>query len=155
MAGRGRPKKPTEIKKAEGTYRVDRANELEPSPPKGIPLAPDYLNEDGMKAWDTFAPMLHDMGVLTIVDAPALASLCSAYVDLLAAQKAYSLLDGATYWVEGKTGNYKKEHPEFRILDAADKRFKSWLSAFGLTPESRSKVSCSFKKEAKNEFSEF
>ena len=73
-------RKPTEIKKAEGTYRKDRApkNEIQPSIEVGL-MPPNDLNEWGQKYWLDIMTEYVSIGLVTRVDVEALHSCCTWY----------------------------------------------------------------------------
>src|SRR5690606_12320278 len=72
----GRKPKPTHLKIVEGTARRDRMPENEPIPPEGEIVRPAYLKYRAVELWDEYAPLLIDMGTLTVVDVPNFAAWC-------------------------------------------------------------------------------
>ena len=119
---RGRKPKPTHLKMLEGS-RKDRINRSEPKPRPIRPTCPKWLSPAARKHWLRLAPELELAGLLTVVDGPALAGLCSALA--LAQQAETKPAIGPWHTV----------------------RFKSWQQIrqfaieFGLTPSSRSRLS--------------
>lgn len=61
----GRPRKPTPIKVAQGTYRADRDNPNAPQWPAGDPEdVPSWLDDVGKNEWRRLAPLLVEKGLL-------------------------------------------------------------------------------------------
>ena len=84
---------------------------------------PRWLSQDAKRVWQRLAPELEYMGILTVVDGPILAGLCSALA--IAKQAETKPAIGPWHTV----------------------RFKAWQQVrqfaieFGLTPSSRSRLS--------------
>ena len=156
MAGR-RPK-PTHLRLVEGNPGKRPLNAMEPKPRREKPSAPAHLSGRAKAAWGTVSVILDRMGLLTEADGLALEGLCEAYADVLEARAALKLpvtLTGEddvitiaeagklTYVTVGKGGPMIRNRPEVALLADADRRLKSWLVEFGLTPAARSKVHAS------------
>jgi P27 family predicted phage terminase small subunit len=138
----GRPRKPTTLHLVQGTARADRLNSREPKPARKRPTPPANLSAGAKKAWRHFAKQLDELGVLTTADATALANLCEAAADLEAARSALAARPGLTYEnVTAAGGVTHRPYPEVALVRDADRRVRVWLSAFGLTPADRSRVS--------------
>ncbi len=83
--------------------------------------------------------LLDGMGILTVADTLALERLCDIYADIL--QLRLTIADeGRTYTVQTDGGFLIKANPAVAMLADADRRFKSYLVEFGLTPAARTKV---------------
>jgi len=138
MAGR-RPT-PTALKLVKGNPGKRAINKQEPKPAREIPSAPAHLTDEGKVAWGRLTVLLDRMGVLTEADAMALERLCDCYAEILSLR---SLVDekGRTYETVSTAGEMViKANPAVPMLADADRRFKSYLVEFGLTPAARSKV---------------
>lgn len=144
----GRPRKPTVLKLVTGTHRPTRAdrpaqhNRAEPTPPVCALAVPPHLSPRAQAMWCDVVPLLSGMGVLTAVDARALEQMCECYGDILDLRDALTMRGSRFY--ESKTitgGTMHRAYPEVAALADADRRFLAYLSAFGLTPASRSRVS--------------
>src|SRR5688500_17548012 len=72
----GRKPKPSHLKVLEGTARADRMPTHEPEPPEGPVVRPEFLKYRAAELWDEYAPPLIEMGTLTQVDVPNLATWC-------------------------------------------------------------------------------
>lgn len=137
MAGR-RPK-PTHLKVVTGNPGKRKLNDKEPTPAREIPSPPEHLTDWGKVAWGKLTVLLDGMGILTIADTLALERLCDIYADIL--QLRLTIADeGRTYTVQTDGGFLIKANPAVSMLADADRRFKSYLVEFGLTPAARTKV---------------
>ncbi len=142
MAGR-RPK-PTALRLIEGNPGKRAINKKEPNPRKEIPSCPAHLTDAGKVAWGRLCALLDRMGVLTEADAFALERLCDCYTEILECRELIEV-QGRTYDSarKSKDGDMEiliKANPAVAMLADADRRFKSHLVQFGLTPAARSKV---------------
>lgn len=153
MAGR-RPT-PTELKLVRGNPGKRPINKNEPKPAKRIPSAPGHLSIEGQVAWGRLTVLLDRMGVLTEADGFALERLCDCYAEILALR---DLVDaqGRTYETTSTQGELVlKANPAVAMLADVDRRFKSYLVEFGLTPAARSKVQVKDDEPKEDEFAEF
>lgn len=77
----GPMKKPTALKKLQGTYRPDRAPENEPIPlPQDDLSPPDYvIGKEAIECWNDLAPKLHAAGLFTEIDGLMLGQYCMAF----------------------------------------------------------------------------
>lgn len=137
MAGR-RPK-PTHLKVVTGNPGKRKLNDKEPAPAKEIPSPPAHLSDWGKVAWGKLTVLLDGMGVLTVADVFALERLCDIYADILQLRNTITN-EGRTYTVQTDGGFLIKANPAVAMLADADRRFKSYLVEFGLTPAARTKV---------------
>lgn len=136
MAGR-RPK-PTHLKVVTGNPGKRKLNDKEPSPAREIPSPPEHLTT-GKSSLGKLTMLLDGMGILTVADTLALERLCDIYADIL--QLRLTIADeGRTYTVQTDGGFLIKANPAVAMLADADRRFKSYLVEFGLTPAARTKV---------------
>lgn len=137
MAGR-RPK-PTVLKLVAGNPGKRAINKKEPKPRRVLPSCPKHLSDDAKVAWGRMCVLLDRMGVLTEADSFALERLCGCYAEVLECM-ALVKSEGRTYTTESLGGTLVKAHPAVAMLGDADRRFKSYLVEFGLSPAARSKV---------------
>lgn len=151
MAGR-RPK-PTALRLVEGNPGKRAVNKKEPKPKRVIPACPAYLSDAGKVAWGRLCVLLDRMGVLTEADSLALERLCDCYTEILECRalierdgRTYSSVTTRTTSEEGEETTVEevksllKANPAVAMMADADRRFKSYLVEFGLTPAARSKV---------------
>lgn len=139
----GNPPTPRALKVLRGTDRKDRTNPNEPRPDtlSADAKPPEWLglNEMAQTAWGDLLPVLRRMGVLTVADPIALAMLCDALAEYVAARTVVDA-EGRTYWTRGKV-EMQRTRPEVAIAADAWRRAKVMLGEFGLTPATRGRVS--------------
>lgn len=130
------PRKPTELKRLQGTSRKCRENPAEPTPITGRPEMPQNLTPRARALWPGLCEILEGMRVLTLADRPALHGLAEAYADMIESRD-----------------RCKNGEPGHSRYSDADRRFLAYLRVFGLTPADRSKVSA-ITEPKKNKFAE-
>lgn len=148
MAGKGRPRTPTPILAAKGSWRAKQRLKTEPkAPPVTVDMVPKEVSRKGRVYWMKFAPVLATMGILDAAAVFPLVNLCKQCVDLDTAEKACDTIgavmeDGAEYDAEGKQTKPGKlvESPWARIRDRLRKDVDSSMQKFGMQPSSRSSV---------------
>jgi P27 family predicted phage terminase small subunit len=131
---RGPKPKSMRLKLLEGT-RADRLNPHEPKFPPSPVDPPAHLTGHALAHWNELAPMLIEMGRLTLADRPALEMLCIEYGDIERAREQGPL--------ERITNHARKTtiRVDPNTADSARKRYLAWLREFALTPSSRLRVS--------------
>lgn len=146
----GRPKKPLEKHKLEGTYQSCR--HAGPRPELAEPGEPEGLTGDALKMWRKYSPIISEMGIYTDADELAFRMLCESYALYVAACK--DIEKNGQYETQlNRMGNvYYTENPSVK------QRAKHWREVidicrqFGLTPSSRTGLHVGKKEE--NEISE-
>lgn len=149
----GRPRKPTQSKVIQGTFRKDRAPEHEPDPPKieVLPNPPAIMPRAGKKMWKALGESLRDQGLLTEVDLQTFEICCFNYGLYRAAAEAvfcmveYSGHDGKIHRRRQKLEEYllgknSQTMPEYTAMTKAFQAYKSYMTEFGLSPASRSRI---------------
>ena len=122
----------------------DNGPELE----RGIPDPPKWLAGAALDHWRELVPELDEMGVLTTADGSALALLCSAWAECLAADEAIAE-HGLTQTRTTAAGSTSVAlRPEVALRSDAWKRYKSMLVEFGLTPSARTRVAANPERKA-------
>lgn len=150
----GRPRTPTHLKLVKGTAQPCRTNKREPKPEKARPSAPAHLSDKARETWGYVSGLVERMGVLTGADGLALEGLCESYAELLAARAALKAHGTLSYETTSATGGMMvRAYPEVAMVADADRRFRMWLSAFGLSPSDRSRVSAG-EPDTKNPFAD-
>ena len=136
MAKAGRLPKPTALKILDGTERGPRKHE--PSLPAGIPPMPKRLKVDkiAVACWKELSEILTKMGVLTMGDGEALATLCEVH----SAEQACLLQLRAGGAVMHTDLGGVKPNPAGPLYRSLVAQKASLLSEFGLTPSSRTKL---------------
>jgi len=145
-----RPRKPTNLKIMQGTYRKDRANPNEPEPKICIPDPPGFLTDRALEEWHRIAPELETMGLLSQVDSMALAAYCAAVSRLWLAEEQLKV-EGLT--VTNERGRTIK-NPLVDVANAAAKQISMFASQFGMSPSTRSGVKAQL-PEKENPLSRF
>jgi P27 family predicted phage terminase small subunit len=81
------------------------------------------------------------MGVLTEADLKALEMACEAYAEVRECRAAVEMAGGGTYETRNLAGAVMtRSRPELARISDADRRFRGYLSDFGLTPAARARV---------------
>lgn len=141
---RGRPPTPTPIKALRGNPGKRPLNAAEPRPPAARPTCPSWLSRDAKAEWRRIVPELEQVGLLTQVDRAALAAYCQSYARWRQAEAA--LDDGLRIELfkvtnEGEAIVYQViQKPEVAIAQKERQLMKAFLTEFGLTPASRTRL---------------
>jgi P27 family predicted phage terminase small subunit len=134
MAGR-RPK-PSALKALTGTPGHRPLNENEPKPVACIPKCPKHLDKEARAEWRRITPELLKLQILTRVDRAALSAYCMAW----------------SRWVDSETNlrkfgaviktpkGYPIQNPYLGIANTAIDIMRRFLTEFGMTPSSRSRI---------------
>ena len=139
----GPPPKPTALKLLAGNPGKRKLNEKEPKPksaPKLMP--PAWLHKDAKVEWRRIAPKLAKLDLLSEIDRMALAAYCQCYARWKEAEE-YLSQNGATfesYTDEGET-KYVGQVPQVAIALNMLKQMKAFLTEFGMTPATRTRIS--------------
>lgn len=138
----GRPRKPTELKRAQGTLRKHRENKNQPKLPSGAPAIPEKLRPEALAEWRRLVVETLKMRVLTEMDRGVLILAADAYADWRESIDALAAAGSATYETEGQGGAVMfRARPECAIRSDAWRRYLSAIVQLGLTPAARAKVS--------------
>src|SRR6266851_4172530 len=113
---------PSSVKEFRGTARKDRTNPREPRPPVGIPQPRRGLSVSARGWYRRLAPILRDMGVLTLADGPALELLSETLAEQTQARRVLAR-DGQTYKCTTTSGAVMwRTRPEQAIAADAGRR---------------------------------
>ena len=132
----GRKPKPTQMKVVQGTFRKDRANAAEPKPKKQLPPCPDFLEGRARTEYFRIGRKLERIGVLTEVDDLALIGLCQSWAEYLEATEQVR----KTGMLVKSPSGYPIFNPYVVLANQALKRVKAFLTEFGMTPSSRTRI---------------
>ncbi len=136
----GRRHIPTHVTVLTGQPGTRALKRKEPKPAREIPSPPSHLTHRGKTAWGKLTVLLDGMGVLTVADTLALERLCDLYAEILQLRQIVDI-EGRTYTTKTQMGDFLiKANPAVAMLADTDRRFKSYLVEFGLTPAARAKV---------------
>lgn len=151
--------KPTALKILQGNPGKKPLNDSEPIPPQGIPEPPKWMSKTAKQGWAEIAPVLHEMGVLTMADGIALQGLCVAYANWVDAVK-YIDKNNPTYEVtlsqrvtDAESATRELPRPQVAIANSEWEKVSKMLAKFGMTPSDRSKIKLEWKQA--NELDEF
>jgi len=110
-----------------------------------MPKCPAILDAGGKREWKRVATELHNLGLLTIIDATPLAAYCDA-VSLWekcarAIKRHYKDTGTLTCKFTNKAGGVNEVPiPEIAIAKSALATVKAFCVEFGLTPSSRARM---------------
>lgn len=135
----GPPPKPTALKVLQGNPGKRPLNKHEPQPEPDSGYCPRHLDNYAAEEWRRVVPDLRRMGLLTIVDRSALEAYCVNYG--LYRQCKYILEQNGLICVA--PSGYLQQRPEVAIMRNALKEMRAFMTQFGMTPASRSKISVS------------
>ena len=137
---RGRPAKPTAIKRREGNPGKRPLNESEPSAGNGPPRMPPGLTGREKTLWRQLCQTLGAMGVLDKADGLAIRMMCSAYEEWQRC-RTWCRTHGDHYVSETGEGSVMyRAYPQVAQGAEAWRRLKSLVTEFGLTPAARVKL---------------
>lgn len=136
MGKRGPKPTPTQLLKLGGSWRAG-LNPGEPPVERGFPETPDDFTDKEIALWQSLSQMLYDAKLLSPMDGMALADLVRARIEQLDAD---AKIRRTGMLVKDRHGQLRL-NPLFAVRDAAAKRVKDLLAAFGMTPADRARVS--------------
>lgn len=106
----------------------------------GVPNPPEWFGSDELTCWLDMCMLLEPRGQLSMDSRPSLIALCQCYAEWVSLVREIKV-HGRTYWTTTTVGeNVEKARPQVAMLADADRRFKAWLTEFGLTDASRGKA---------------
>jgi P27 family predicted phage terminase small subunit len=120
-----------------GDKHKDRINLSEPKPARERPTCPKHLSKEARKEWHRIVPELESLGLLSKMDRAALAAYCQAYGRWVEAQE--NLRDEGTLY-ETARGNVIT-NPRLWVANKALEQMHKFLTEFGMTPASRTRIS--------------
>ena len=130
---RGRKPKPTHLRVLEGTAKH---NPSEPMPEPRVPTCPAHLCPSAKAEWKRLARMLFTLRIMTELDRSALAAYCQAYGRWVEAERK---LQDTPMLLKLPSG-YVQQNPWLTIANKQLELMHKYLSEFGLSPVSRSRV---------------
>lgn len=130
-----RPRKATAQKKAEGTYRPDRANPSEPEFEAYAPEPPAWLCDAALEEWCRVVPILTAYGVLAPTDMAVMASYCELFAEVVSLTARIG--KGELFLVEE---GGRQKYPLTGERRDCILRLQSLAGELGLSPASRAKV---------------
>lgn len=147
---KGRKKVPTSLQILNGNPSGRPLNTREPRPPaKVIPNCPAHIKGEARKEWKRFVRVLHDIGLLTVLDRSLFASYCQSWGQWVELSEKVST---SGYLIKGPDGRVRI-NPLVKLMENAKAAMGKALAELGMTPCSRTKVVTSTDFE-KDEFDE-
>ncbi len=108
----------------------------EPQPPIEIPAPPKHVTDEALEEWNRIAAELCQLGLLSALDRAALAAYCVAWGRWVRAEQAVAELGELIRSNAGEA----VANPHLAIADRALKQMHQFLTEFGMTPSSRTRV---------------
>ena len=132
----GPPPTPTNLKLLRGNPGKRKLNSNEPDPEPAIPPCPSHLDKVAKKEWRRISKELLALGIISRLDRAALGGYCDAY-----GRWAEAAQQIQKYGLVFKSpSGYPMPSPYLAILHTALDQMRAFLSEFGLSPASRSRV---------------
>jgi P27 family predicted phage terminase small subunit len=135
---KGRPRKPVDLKKIEGTFRADRNLEqpmlVELS--VGVPQPPAHLNPLGFEYWDITCKELLNNNLLAGADLGLVAGYCN---ELGLYKSACEMTEKEGVVIVNRFGD-QVVNPWYNVRSAALKQATQMGQLFGITPSARAKI---------------
>lgn len=113
-----------------------------------MPEIPAHLSDEARAEWSRVAQELFILGILSQVDRVAFAAYCEAWADWVDACKKCAI-EGFTI-VQPSTGNIVM-NPHFNAKTRAAELMHKFLTEFGMTPASRTRINAPPKKKKKDD----
>lgn len=155
MGRRGPRPEPTALKLLKGNPGQRPINDAEPKPQPVAPKCPRWLSKSAKREWRRLAKELEPLGLLTVIDGMALATLCEEYATYVWAQGVLAE-NGHTHEYTNKAGEPNTvARPEVAIAHRALTNIKTLCAEFGLTPSARSRMRVELPKAEKDEYEEY
>lgn len=133
----GRKPLPTALKLIKGNPGKRPLNKFEPSPVRKIPACPKHLTSIARIEWRRIVKELDRLGLMTCMDRSALAAYCQAYGRWVEAEEKVS---ERGFVVKTVSGNII-QNPYLAIANKSMDHMYKFLTEFGMTPSSRSRIS--------------
>jgi len=134
MGRRGPPPKPSAQKRAEGTYRPDRAARNEVIAPAAEPAVPKGLPKTARAKWRELVPILLERGTLSLEDG----AILEAHVRAYAQWRRYQVMAETRPMVSTPWGD--KVNPAAKEARVWETRVTQTGDRLGLNASARSRV---------------
>src|ERR1700704_6383704 len=134
---RGRKPTPTYLKLLNGNPGKRRLNPNEPKPRNKTPTCPSHLCPPAKAEWKRLAAQLTILNILTELDRGALAAYCQAYGRWVEAERKLH----ETPMIIKLPSGYVQQNPWLPIANKQLELMHKYLTEFGLSPVTRSRVS--------------
>ena len=156
---KGRKPTPTKLHLLHGQDRKVKDRKGEPQPETSIPDMPGFLSDDAAEEWHYIAPRLENLGLVSDIDKAALAAYCQAF-GRWSKMEAILNKGGVVYKkkkLDEKTGEMVDTgelvvNPLLWVANRAMEQMRQFLTEFGMTPSSRSRIVVEKQKKLTNEY---
>ena len=151
MARTGRPRIPTHLKILRGNpgKRAADINTEEPKPPVVIPSCPKHVQGEARKEWRRITKELATLELIAKLDRAAVAAYCVQWARWVEAENKLTVMDDgqAVEPTVFKTPTgYPMQSPWLSISNKALELMHKFLTEFGLTAASRTRLKVETKK---------
>ena len=133
---RGRKPKPSHLKLLEGNPGRRPLQRGEPRPEVKVPTCPQHLSPSAKAEWKRLARQLFTLGILTSLDRATLAAYCQCYGRWVEAEQKLKETPALLKMPSG----YVQQNPWLTISTKQLELMHKYLSEFGLSPVSRTRV---------------
>jgi len=151
----GRKAKPTQLKLIDGNPGRQKFDVIPDPPLEERPKAPEYLDENGLWAWNWLLDNLEIMGLLSAADVVMMEMFSATYMRYRIAEQELAKLresgDLNAVLMKTKKGNVVQQ-PLIGIINQAVNRLKTFASEFGLTPSARASLGLDKNRGKKSKF---
>lgn len=136
-----RKRVPMEIREIEGTARASTRKRAAGSPEIAVKTVLNVpgLSTEGKKHWPLFREMFKNWPVVAETDIVALQRMVECYAEVRIHMRTLEK-EGWTLISSTRHGDNERAHPASGMLADADRRFRAYITDFGLTPTSRSRA---------------
>lgn len=140
----GRKPKPLELKQLEGDIHKARWNLNAPKPKKNRPPCPRIIKGHAKQEWNRIVPELEALGLLTNIDMAALVAYCKAweraYIAELKIEELSNMSPSQIAYLHKTTNGNLIINPLLSVANKAYDQMKSFITEFGMTPASRTRI---------------
>ncbi len=133
---KGRKPKPSALREFEGNPGNRPINDDEPKPDPSMPEMPKGLTGDARKCWESLAPELNELGILTKLDVGGLESYCRLYAVARECWRKVKQTGGPVVMVAGKA----ERNPYIAEAHRAEQLLHKIRSELGLNATSRTRI---------------
>jgi len=138
MAIRGTKPTPTKLRMLRGNPTGKPLPKNEPQPSTEVPPPPSFLSNIAKREYRRVAKILAPLGVITEIDATALAAYADAFSTWA---EAVEQIKNNGYMAVGEKNGHLYQNPYVGMKNQAMEKMMKIATEFGMTPSSRSRVS--------------
>jgi P27 family predicted phage terminase small subunit len=138
MGTRGPAPKPTALKRIDGNPGKRAINRTEPQFAAKAPSCPRHLTPEARREWRRVTRELLDKNLLQVVDRAALAAYCQSWARWVEVEE--KMADPKFELIGVTDKGYEYVSPWLTVANQALKQMRSFLTEFGLTPASRTRI---------------